>query len=64
MAKEGGTKRGICRRKSSGGMEWLGWRYGVEFFRALDFQFSEPDIWQKSALFLRNFRDFAANFGL
>ena len=40
----------------AGGME-------LHFFRALNFQISEPEIWQKS-LFLRNFQDFAANFGL
>ena len=42
-------------------MEWLGvwngWGYGIAIFRALNFQISEPEIWQKS-LFLQNFRDF------
>ena len=33
-----------------------GWGYGIEFFRALNFQILEPEIWAKS-LFLRNFRD-------
>ena len=42
---------------------WNGWGYGIAFFGALNCQISEPEIWQKS-LFLRNFRDFAANFGL
>ena len=42
---------------------WNGWGYGIAFFRALNFQISEPEIWQKS-LFLRNFWDFSANFGL
>ena len=38
---------------------------GVElFFWALNFQISEPEIWQKS-LFLQSFRDFfPGNFGL
>ena len=40
------------RRESSGGMEWLGvwngWGYGIAFFRALNFQISEPEIWRKS----------------
>ena len=40
-----------------------GWGYGIVFFRARNFQNSEPEIWQKS-LFLRNFRDFPGNFGL
>ena len=40
-----------------------GWGYGIAFFRALNFQNSEPEIWQES-LFLRNFRDFPGNFGL
>ena len=52
----------LTRRESSGGMEWLGvWK--VALSRALNFQISEPEIWQKS-LFLRNFRDFPENFGL
>ena len=42
---------------------WNGWGYGIAFFRALNFQNSEPEIWRKS-LFLRNFRDFPGNFGL
>ena len=42
---------------------WNGWGYGIAVFRALKFQISEPEIWQKS-LFLPNFRDFPANFGL
>ena len=42
---------------------WNGWGYGIAFFRALNFQISEPEIWQKSP-FLRNFRDFSGNFGL
>ena len=42
---------------------WNSWGYGIAFFRALKFQISEPEIWQLS-LFLRNFRDFPANFGL
>ena len=32
---------------------WNGWGYGIAFFRALKFQFSEPEILQKS-LFLWN----------
>ena len=40
------------RRESSGGMEWLGvwndWGYGIAFFRARNFQSSEPEIWRKS----------------
>ena len=36
---------------------WNGWGYGIAIFRALNLQFSEPEIWQKS-LFLRNFRAF------
>ena len=40
----------------AGGME-------LHFFRALNFQISEPEFWQKS-LFLRDFRDVPANFGL
>ena len=31
---------------------WNGWGYGIAIFRALNFQISEPEIWQKS-LFLR-----------
>ena len=42
---------------------WNGWGYGIAFFRALNFQISEPEILQDS-LFLRNFGDFPANFGL
>ena len=42
---------------------WNGWGYGIAIFRALNFQISEPEIWQKS-LFLRNFRDFPGKFGL
>ena len=42
---------------------WNSWGYGIAFFRALEFQILEPEIWQTS-LFLRNFRDFPANFGL
>ena len=61
---QGGAQKGvvILRRESSGGTEWAG---GMElhFFRALNFQISEPEIWQKS-LFLRNLRDFPENFGL
>ena len=37
---------------------WNGWGYGIAFFRALNFQISEPEIWRKS-LFLRNFRGFS-----
>ena len=40
---------------------WNGWGYGIAIFRALNFQISEPEIWQKS-LFLRNFRDFPGKF--
>ena len=43
---------------------WNGWGYGIAFFRALNFQISEPEILQKIALSLWNFRDFPANFGL
>ena len=42
---------------------WNGWGYGIAFFRALNFQISEPEIWRKS-LFLRKFQDFAGDFGL
>ena len=42
---------------------WNGWGYGIAFFRALNFEISEPEIWQTS-LFLRNFRHFPGNFGL
>ena len=42
---------------------WNGWGYGIAVFRALNFQISEPEIWQKS-LFLQGFRDFPANFSL
>ena len=42
---------------------WNGWGYGTVFFRALKFQVSELEIWQKS-LFLQNFRDFPAKFAL
>ena len=42
---------------------WNGWGYGIAFFRALNFQISEPEIWRKS-VFLRKFQDFAGNFGL
>ena len=42
---------------------WNGWGYGIAIFRALNFQISEPEIWQKS-LFLQNFRDFPEKFGL
>ena len=35
----------------------------LHFFGALNFQISEPEIWQKS-VFLWNIRDFPANFGL
>ena len=42
---------------------WNGWGYGIAFFRALNFQISEPEIRQNS-LFLRNLRDFPANIGL
>ena len=41
---------------------WNGWGYGIAFFRALNFQISEPEFWRKS-LSLRNFRDFPGNFG-
>ena len=37
--------------------------FEITFFRALNFQISEPEICPKS-LFLWNFRDFPANFGL
>ena len=37
--------------------------YGTAFFRALRVQNSEPEIWSKS-LFLLNFLDYLANFGL
>ena len=40
----------------AGGME-------LHFFRALNFQISEPEIWQKSP-FQRNLRGFLVNFGL
>ena len=33
------------------------------FFLGSEFLISEPEIWQK-LLFLRNFTDFLANFGL
>ena len=42
---------------------WTGWGYGIAIFRALNFQISEPEIWQKS-LFLRNFSDVPGKFGL
>ena len=42
---------------------WNGWGCGIAIFRALNFQISEPEIWQK-LLFLRNFRDFPGKFGL
>ena len=42
---------------------WNGWGYGIAFFRALNFPISEPEICRKS-LYLRNFRDFPASFGL
>ena len=42
---------------------WNGWGYGIAIFRALNFQISEPEIWQTS-LFLRNFSDFPEKFGL
>ena len=42
---------------------WNGWGYGIALFRALNFHISEPEILQNS-LFLRNFEDFPANFGL
>ena len=29
---------------------WNGWGYGIAIFRALNFQISEPEIWQKFAL--------------
>ena len=58
------ASNGLNRRESSGGMEWLGvwngWGYGIAIFRALSFQISEPEIWQKS-LFLRNFKDVPGN---
>ena len=28
---------------------WNGWGYGIALFRALNFQISEPEIWQKIA---------------
>ena len=28
---------------------WNGWGYGIALFRALTFQISEPEIWQKIA---------------
>ena len=40
---------------------WNGWGYGIAIFRALNFQISEPEIWQKS-LFLRNFSEYFSNF--
>ena len=40
---------------------WNGWGEGIAFFRALNFQNSEPEIWRKP-LFLRNFRDFPQKF--
>ena len=30
---------------------WNGWGYGIAFFRALNFQISEPEIWQKNRSF-------------
>ena len=33
----------------------MDWGYGIAFFRALNFQISEPEIWRKS-LWLRNLR--------
>ena len=42
---------------------WNGWGYGIAFFRGLNFQILEPEIWRK-LLFLRNFRDFPEIFGL
>ena len=42
---------------------WNGWECGIALFWALKFEDSEPEIWEKS-LFLRNYRDFPANFGL
>ena len=35
-----------------------GWGYGIAIFRALNFQISEPEIWQKS-LFLREQKTFS-----
>ena len=29
---------------------WNGWGYGIAIFRALNFETSEPEIWQKIAL--------------
>ena len=50
------------RRESSGGMEIMEWPgHGIAFFRALNFQISEPEIWQKS-LFLRKFQGFSWKF--
>ena len=44
---------------------WNGWGYGIAFFRALGFQISEPEIWQKLlSLSLWNFREFPSKFGL
>ena len=51
-------------RDSSGGMDRMDGSMELYFFRALSFQVSEPEIWQKKSLFLRNFRDCPANFGL
>ena len=41
---------------------WNGWGYGIAFLRALKFQISVPEIWQKS-LRLQSFIDFPGNFG-
>ena len=48
LAKSGGSLVGV----------WNGWGYGIAFSRALNFQISEPEIWQKSH-FLRHFGDFS-----
>ena len=42
---------------------WNGWGYGITFFRALNFQISEPEI-RRNLFSLRNLRDFRGNFGL
>ena len=38
----------VGREESSGGTEWLGGRYRIAFFGALNFQTSEPGIWPRT----------------
>ena len=41
---------------------WYDWGYGIVFFRALNFQISEPEIWQKPLFQRPEFQGFSWKF--